>query len=198
MGAKTSEDVLMPDYEPTARVSENTDNDHNLIDMAMLERMGMCQAKKYLKKHTDLISYFWNFGSGDSHLRDTFLSFRGLRADRIELVTSPVQVLSFHQWKGHSQLPEFNILGGLLENDIDISLLGEKELFNEVHEDTLPVFKDEELVQQSKSKDISLQKCKHISGDSWQPKSDVQRAWPVAKSAFDYYGISGTLDLMIL
>ncbi|KAK9938968.1 hypothetical protein M0R45_015678 [Rubus argutus] len=43
MGAKTSEDVLMPDYESTARVSENTDNDHNLIDMALLERMGMCQ-----------------------------------------------------------------------------------------------------------------------------------------------------------
>lgn len=43
VGAKTSEDVLMPDYEPTARVSENTDNGHNLTWSRMLERMGMCQ-----------------------------------------------------------------------------------------------------------------------------------------------------------
>ncbi|KAK9905253.1 hypothetical protein M0R45_000365 [Rubus argutus] len=69
----------------------------------------------------------------------------------------------------YSQELEFNILGGLLENDADISLLGEKELFNEVHEDALPVIKDEELLQKSKSKDISLHKCKHISGKNWKP-----------------------------
>lgn len=37
VGAKTSEHVLMPDYEPTERVSENTDNGHNLIDMAIID-----------------------------------------------------------------------------------------------------------------------------------------------------------------
>ena len=35
VGAETSEDVLMPDYEPPARISENADNGHNLIDMAI-------------------------------------------------------------------------------------------------------------------------------------------------------------------
>ncbi|PRQ43466.1 putative non-specific serine/threonine protein kinase [Rosa chinensis] len=91
------------------------------------------------------------------------------RADRLELVTSRAQLSSFYRWKGYSQLPEFNFLGGLLENDADISLLREKEQFNELREVALPVIKDEELEQKSKGKSSSLHKRKHISGDSSQP-----------------------------
>ncbi|XP_062006366.1 uncharacterized protein LOC133723533 [Rosa rugosa] len=91
------------------------------------------------------------------------------RADRLELVTSRAQLSSFYRWKGYSQLPEFNFLGGLLENDADISLLREKEQFNELREDALPVIKDEELEQKSKGKSSSLHKRKHISGDSSRP-----------------------------
>lgn len=308
VGGRTSEDVLMPDYVPPARVSEDTDNGNNLIDMAIdLEpytttdgdvsgeinatsgpskpefqasdlvwgkvrshpwwpgqifdpSASSKQAKKYFKKRSYLIAYFWDctfawneasqikpfwenfsqmekqsnmeefqdavacaldevsrrveFGlacscickevyaklktqtiinagineeasrrdGGDSSLSaESFEPLKLIkfvkqaaklpfgRADRLELVTSRAQLSSFYRWKGYSQLPEFNILGGLVENDADISLLGEKEHVNEVHEDALPVIKDEELVPKSKSKDISLHKRKHISGDSSQP-----------------------------
>lgn len=89
------------------------------------------------------------------------------RADRLELVTSRAQLSAFYRWKGYSQLPEFNMLGGLLD-DADILLL-EKKHNGEVTENALPVIKDDDLMEKSKSTDNSSRKRKHISGDSTHP-----------------------------
>ncbi|XP_050380264.1 uncharacterized protein LOC126797634 [Argentina anserina] len=91
------------------------------------------------------------------------------RADRLELVASRAQLSSFNRWKGYSQLPEFNFLGGLLEHDADISLLRQKEQVNVLREDALPIVKDKELEQKSKGKSSAVYKRKHISGDNSQP-----------------------------
>ncbi|KAL6133350.1 hypothetical protein ACLB2K_065587 [Fragaria x ananassa] len=90
------------------------------------------------------------------------------RAEKLELVTSRAQLSSFCRWKGYSQLPEFNFLGGLLENDADISLLREKEQVNELPGDALPVINDDGLERKSKGKNSSFYKRKH-SEDSSKP-----------------------------
>ncbi|KAL6142005.1 hypothetical protein ACLB2K_060289 [Fragaria x ananassa] len=91
-----------------------------------------------------------------------------VRADKLELVTSRAQLSSFCRWKGYSQLPEFNFLGGLLENDADISLLREKEQVNELPGYALPVINDDGLERKSKGKNFSFYKRKH-SEDSSKP-----------------------------
>ncbi|PQM41706.1 uncharacterized protein Pyn_25212 [Prunus yedoensis var. nudiflora] len=79
----------------------------------------------------------------------------------------PAQLLAFYRWKGYSQLPEFNMLGGLLD-DADILLL-EKNHNGEATENVLPVIKDDDMMEKSKSTDNSSRKRKHISGDSTRP-----------------------------
>lgn len=41
---------------------------------------------------------------------------------RLQFVTSRAQLLAFNRWKGYTQLPEFKVLGGLLESDADIPI----------------------------------------------------------------------------
>lgn len=48
-------------------------------------------------------------------------------SDRLNFVTARAQLLAFYRSKGYSQLPEFPVLGGLLENDMEILLMREKE-----------------------------------------------------------------------
>lgn len=50
-----------------------------------------------------------------------------VESDRLNFVTARAQSLAFYHSKGYSQLPEFPVLGGLLENDMEILLMGEKE-----------------------------------------------------------------------
>ncbi|KAF3442092.1 hypothetical protein FNV43_RR16008 [Rhamnella rubrinervis] len=92
--------------------------------------------------------------------------------NRLEFVVAKAQLLSFYRWKGYFELPDFNMLGGLLENDADILQLGEKRC-KEVSEGEVPASKDHGLVPsrkaECKSQDISSLKRKRIFEDSSYP-----------------------------
>lgn len=84
-------------------------------------------------------------------------------ADRLELVIAQAQLAAFYHWKGYSQLPEFNMLGALLEIDEDIPLVKNNEV---------PDIKNDESVSSGKGRSMSQvsssHKRKHTSGDSMQ------------------------------
>lgn len=92
--------------------------------------------------------------------------------NRLEFVMAKAQLLSFYRWKGYFELPEFNMLGGLLENDADILQLGEKRC-KELSEGEVPASKDHGLVPSGKAEwerqDISSLKRKRIFEDSSYP-----------------------------
>lgn len=48
---------------------------------------------------------------------------------RLELVIAQAQLLAFSRYKGYSHLPQFQMLGKILENDADVLALGEEMLF---------------------------------------------------------------------
>ncbi|KAF4365659.1 hypothetical protein F8388_007492 [Cannabis sativa] len=52
--------------------------------------------------------------------------------EKLELTIARSRLLAFNRSKGYSQLPEFNMLGGLLENDADILLSGGTQHCSEV------------------------------------------------------------------
>lgn len=87
--------------------------------------------------------------------------------DRLEFETLKAQLSSFFRWKGCLQLPEFNMLGGLLENDAEIPLSGE------VTQSDAPDFVGDKQVSSKmgklKSQDGSSLKRKRISGDGIRP-----------------------------
>ncbi|CAK7342948.1 unnamed protein product [Dovyalis caffra] len=93
--------------------------------------------------------------------------------DLLEFVTAQSQLLAFNRWKGHSHLPEFQILGELLEGDAEIPLSAEVKLSREMVESTATKVKDDRSVstgkEKPKSEDHSLRKRKHISGDNEHP-----------------------------
>ncbi|KAK7355712.1 hypothetical protein VNO80_14972 [Phaseolus coccineus] len=66
-------------------------------------------------------------------------------SDRLDFVVAHAQLLAFYRSKGYSQLPEFTILGGLFDNDMETLLKSGKEQTNVSH---------------------PLQEYKDISGDS--------------------------------
>ncbi|KAH7513012.1 hypothetical protein FEM48_Zijuj12G0151200 [Ziziphus jujuba var. spinosa] len=93
--------------------------------------------------------------------------------NRLELVIAKAQLLSFYRWKGYFELPEFDMLGGLLENDADILQLVEKTHSNEVTEGEVPATKDDGSVPSGrakfKSQHGSSLKRKLMSEDSLYP-----------------------------
>ncbi|XP_059646932.1 PWWP domain-containing protein 5-like [Cornus florida] len=92
--------------------------------------------------------------------------------DRLEFVIARAQLLALNRHKGFYQLPEFKMLGGLLENDVNILSSGESEDSDEVVEDSVPGSKDNELVPSGKGKSIkgnSSRKRKQISVDVMYP-----------------------------
>lgn len=99
--------------------------------------------------------------------------------DRLEFVISQAQLSAFHHWKGFSQLPEFEMLGGLLEDDENLPLLEAKRHFGEAIEDVIEDFKDHEQVlprkRKSKGQNSSSHEHKVLSGDSMHP-SKKQRS----------------------
>ena len=99
--------------------------------------------------------------------------------DRLEFVIAWAQLSAFYRWKGYSQLPEFNMLGALLESDVDILPLGEKKNHSELNENAVPDIDDDKLVPsgkgKSKSQVSSSGKRKHISGDSTYPSKKEKK-----------------------
>ncbi|XP_061965163.1 PWWP domain-containing protein 5 [Populus nigra] len=90
----------------------------------------------------------------------------------LEFVTARSQLLVFNRWKGYSHLPEFQILGELLESDAEISQSAEVKHGNEMVENTATKVKDESVSsgkEKPKSADHSSRKRKHISGDKEHP-----------------------------
>ncbi|XP_059427816.1 PWWP domain-containing protein 5-like [Corylus avellana] len=85
-------------------------------------------------------------------------------ADRLELVTTLAELLAFYRWKGYSRLPEFNMLGGLLESDEEIQLIGEAKNHGEVNNGSVSSGKGK-----SKSRASSSHKRKNTFGDGMNP-----------------------------
>ncbi|PON69231.1 PWWP domain containing protein [Parasponia andersonii] len=82
--------------------------------------------------------------------------------DKLQLTIARSQLLAFNRRKGYSQLPEFSLLGGLLENDADICPSGEKKHCNEVSGAVDPEQKDDVSVfEQGKSKSPHSSSLKH-------------------------------------
>ncbi|TKY52888.1 putative oxidoreductase GLYR1 [Spatholobus suberectus] len=50
-----------------------------------------------------------------------------VESDRLDFVIARAQLLAFYRSKGYSQLPEFTVLGGLFENDMETLLMRGKE-----------------------------------------------------------------------
>nr|KYP43926.1 Serine/threonine-protein kinase ATM [Cajanus cajan] len=70
-------------------------------------------------------------------------------SDRLDFVTSRAQLLAFYHYKGYSQLPEFTLLGGLYDNDMETLLMrGQEQCDYQTHVD------------------YSKQEHNHISGGS--------------------------------
>ena len=78
-------------------------------------------------------------------------------SDRLDFVIARAQLLAYNRSKGYSQLPEFSVLGGLL-NDMEILLMKEKEQCNDqIDGNGLTIHLD------------FSQKHKHSSRDSKRP-----------------------------
>ncbi|KAF8402765.1 hypothetical protein HHK36_010855 [Tetracentron sinense] len=93
--------------------------------------------------------------------------------NKLEFVIAKAQLLAFYRSKGYCRLPEFQICGGLLDNDAVSSFSGEKHYSNEVVVHATSVSKDKEQVPygkgKSKSQDRSFRKRKHDLEDSLYP-----------------------------
>jgi hypothetical protein len=90
----------------------------------------------------------------------------------LEFVTARSQLLVFNRWKGYSHLPEFQILGELLESDAEIPQSAEVKHGSEMVENTATKVKDEPVSsgkEKPKSADHSSRKRKHISEDKEHP-----------------------------
>ncbi|XP_044507186.1 uncharacterized protein LOC123226707 isoform X2 [Mangifera indica] len=91
-------------------------------------------------------------------------------ADRLGFVTIKAQLSAFYRWKGYFQLPEFNVLGGLLDSDAEIPISGELKHSSEVTENAAPDSKDDKQAScgsgMSNSQDGSSRKRKQISRDT--------------------------------
>ncbi|XP_050242879.1 PWWP domain-containing protein 2-like isoform X3 [Quercus robur] len=100
-------------------------------------------------------------------------------ANRLELVIARAQLSAFYRWKGYSQLPEFNMVGALLESDADILPIGEKKNHSELNENAIPDIDNEKPLAsgkgKSKSQLSSSGKRKHISGDSTSPSKKKKK-----------------------
>ncbi|KAL8135984.1 hypothetical protein AgCh_010560 [Apium graveolens] len=84
-------------------------------------------------------------------------------SDRLEFVTARAQLLAFNRWKGNSQLPSFNMLGGLLEEG-DFPISGKETDSNELTDYALEAT-EVDMKRNSAMQDSSSRKHKHITGD---------------------------------
>lgn len=103
-------------------------------------------------------------------------------ADRLELVITKAQLLSFYRFKGHSQLPEFQFCGGLAEDGVDTSGFAEK-----MH--TTPVSMDDERIYSgqgtSETQRSSYHKRKHNLKDSMYPSKKEKSLSELMTGSFD-------------
>uniref|UniRef100_A0A2P2JKM7 Uncharacterized protein MANES_08G003300 n=1 Tax=Rhizophora mucronata TaxID=61149 RepID=A0A2P2JKM7_RHIMU len=90
------------------------------------------------------------------------------KVERLEIVTAQAQLLAFSRWKGYSDLPQFQMLGALLESDEEISL-PEMKHDNGVNENVAMEDKIDGQVSSEKDRGSSSRKRKHNSGDSSHP-----------------------------
>lgn len=92
--------------------------------------------------------------------------------DRLELATLKAQLSAFYRWKGYLQLPEFNMLGELLESEAEIPLLGMKHEA-ELTQSSASDFSDDKKAFSKtgklKNQDGSSHKRKHSSANSIRP-----------------------------
>ena len=113
-----------------------------------------------------------------NYIKELAQSPRG-EANRLELVIARAQLSAFYRWKGYSQLPEFNMVGALLESDADILPIGEKENHSELNENAIPDIDNEKPLAsgkgKSKSQLSSSGKRKHISGDGTSPSKKQKK-----------------------
>ena len=113
-----------------------------------------------------------------NYIKELAQSPRG-EANRLELVIARAQLSAFYRWKGYSQLPEFNMVGALLESDADILPIGEKKNHSELNENAIPDIDNEKPLAsgkgKSKSQLSSSGKRKHISGDGTSPSKKEKK-----------------------
>ena len=113
-----------------------------------------------------------------NYIKELAQSPRG-EANRLELVIARAQLSAFYRWKGYSQLPEFNMVGALLESDADILPIGEKKNHSELNENAIPDIDNEKPLAsgkgKSKSQLNSSGKRKHISGDGTSPSKKQKK-----------------------
>ena len=113
-----------------------------------------------------------------NYIKELAQSPRG-EANRLELVIARAQLSAFYRWKGYSQLPEFNMVGALLESDADILPIGEKKNHSELNENAIPDIDNEKPLAsgkgKSKSQLSSSGKRKHISGDGTSPSKKQKK-----------------------
>lgn len=92
--------------------------------------------------------------------------------DRLELATLKAQLSAFYRWKGYLQLPEFNMLGELLESEAEIPVLGMKHEA-ELTQSSASDFSDDKKASSKRGKlknqDGSSHKRKHSSVNSIRP-----------------------------
>lgn len=92
--------------------------------------------------------------------------------DRLELAILKAQLSAFYRWKGYSQLPEFNMLGELLESEAEIPLLDMK-YDAELTQGSPPDFSDDKKASSKtgklKNQDGSSHKRKRSSANSIRP-----------------------------
>ena len=113
-----------------------------------------------------------------NYIKELAQSPRG-EANRLELVIARAQLSAFYRWKGYSHLPEFNMVGALLESDADILPIGEKKNHSELNETAIPDIDNEKPLAsgkgKSKSQLSSSGKRKHISGDGTSPSKKQKK-----------------------
>ncbi|GLT79313.1 hypothetical protein SLA2020_508060 [Shorea laevis] len=94
--------------------------------------------------------------------------------NKLQFVSSQAQLLAFYRWKGYSQLPEFKILGGLLESDADIQLSKEVKQCGKEDENAFPSSNIDQVSTgdgKPESQDGSSDKQRN-SGDSLSSKKE--------------------------
>ncbi|KAM7262953.1 hypothetical protein ACFE04_000636 [Oxalis oulophora] len=90
--------------------------------------------------------------------------------DKLEFITTRAQLLAFYRWKGYSQLPELQYLGGLLECDANIPLLkNDEQVASQEERSKIQEEKSISREEKSKVQGVSSMKGKHISDSSSSP-----------------------------
>ncbi|KAK7847772.1 serine/threonine-protein kinase atm [Quercus suber] len=92
-----------------------------------------------------------------NYIKELAQSPRG-EANRLELVIARAQLSAFYRWKGYSQLPEFNMVGALLESDADILPTGEKKNHSELNENAILDIDNEKPLASGKGKSKNVGK----------------------------------------